>query len=297
MDAFCDSLWDGDVSHILGNLAPSGYWEKDRYYTHCPLHDDRDWSFCFDKGSRMWKCQSGCGDGDLVSLGVRLWSCGVDESVARIQALLGGHPRKVVRTYPYVNEQGTLLFEVVRYEPKGFSTRRPAKWMWTLDGTPRVLYRLPDVIAAKEVLVVEGEKDCETARSWGLVATSNPEGGGKWKAEYVQFFRNKKVLIVGDADETGRKHARQVAGSLVPVADAVKLIELSGAKDLTEWAEHGGTREALFDLFWSAPVLTAEDVAGWWTPESGVQLARCGEFLLEPRWFNVAPETHPNGKH
>jgi hypothetical protein len=287
VDTFPDSMWDGDISQILGSLAPDGFWQKDRYYAHCPLHQDKDWSFCYEKRSRAWRCQSGCGSGDVVALGVRLWGCGIEAALAKMEALLGGQPRKIVRTYPYVDADGTLLFEVVRYEPKGFCARRPHKWLWALDNTPRVLYRLPEVIVAKEILIVEGEKDCETARSWGLVATSNAEGGGRWKAEYVQFFRQKRVQIISDADETGRWHARQVAGSLVPVADSVKLIELVGAKDLTEWAEQGGTPEKLADLFRGAPVLTLDDVAGWWEPGGSMRLTRGGEFLLEAKWVTV----------
>ncbi len=291
MEGFCDSLWDGDVSQILGSMAPNGFWQRNSYYAHCPLHQDRDWSFSFEKGTRQWRCYSGCGEGDLVSLGVRLWNCGIDNALARMGDLLNGAPRKRIQTYSYVDETGQLLYEIIRYEPKAFSVRRPASWTWTLDDVPRVLYRLPDVLAAKELFILEGEKDCETARSWGLIATCNAEGGGRWKEDFIELFRNKTVRIVSDADETGRWHARQVAGSLVPVAAAVKMIELPGAKDLTEWAEHGGTSEELFTLFRNAPILTAADVVGWWNPHGTVQLTSRGGLLLEPMWLTFSIET------
>jgi hypothetical protein len=55
--------------------------------------------------------------------------------------------RREVKAYDYVSEAGELLFQVVRFEPKDFRQRRPDgrnRWVWNLDGTRRVLYRLPD---------------------------------------------------------------------------------------------------------------------------------------------------------
>ena len=292
LDAFPDAMFDGDISQILGSLAPGGFWQRDRYYAQCPLHQDRDWSFCYEKKNRNWRCQSGCGGGDIVAMAVRLWSCGFQAALDRMEGLLGGRAHQIVRSYPYVDADGRFLYEVLRYEPKAFCARRPNTWYWTLEDTPRVPYRLPEVIAANEILILEGEKDCETARTWGFVATTNAEGGGRWKGEFATYFRGKRIHIVSDADETGRGHARQVAGTLVPVAKSVKLVELIGAKDLTEWIERGGTREQLLELFANAHALTPEDVAGWWQPNPSLRLARGGESLLSAKWVTVPESTN-----
>ncbi len=47
-------------------------------------------------------------------------------------------PRKIVATYDYQDAHGRLIYQVVRYEPKGFSQRRPyheetGVWVWGLD--------------------------------------------------------------------------------------------------------------------------------------------------------------------
>lgn len=123
---------------------------------------------------------------------------------------------------------------MVRYEPKDFKQRRPngnGGWFWKLGDVRRVLFRLPEVIAANDVLICEGEKDCETARTLGLVATCNPGGAGKWKDQYSQPLSGKRVLLIQDADQPGRKHAQQVAESLHGKAMSVKVIEMPGAKD------------------------------------------------------------------
>ena len=90
------------------------------------------------------------------------------------------------------------------------------------------------MLTAKSVLVCEGEKDCETARALGIVATCNAGGAGKWREEYSEHLRGKQIAIIADADEPGRKHARQVADSLSGKAEFVKVLEFAQAKDLNE---------------------------------------------------------------
>jgi len=124
---------------------------------------------------------------------------------------------KIVTTYPYPDERGKVLYEVVRFDPKAFKQRKPdgcGGWLWNLNGVRRVLYNLPEVIQASDVLILEGEKDCETGRRLGFVATCNRSGACKWRAEYSEYLRHKRVVIIPDRDEAGRKHARDVARSL-----------------------------------------------------------------------------------
>jgi hypothetical protein len=215
-----------------------------------------------------------------------------------------GPAARIVATYNYEDETGTLLHQVVRYNPKDFRQRRPdgkGGWVWHLEcekcercecdpklpPARRVPYNLPSVLKAEDVLVLEGERDCETAKNLGLVATTNPGGAGKWRPEYSQFLRAKRVTIIADSDPAGVLHARDVARDSVGVAAAVKLIEaLPGrAKDLTEWVERGGTREQLQRIIAETPALTAADVAKWGDQArvaTGFTLTRLGDLLAKP---------------
>jgi putative DNA primase/helicase len=135
--------------------------------------------------------------------------------------------RTIEKTYPYLDEEGDLLFQQVRFDPKSFGFRRPAEsggWVWNMNGVRRVLYHLPEVIAADEVFIVEGEKDVESLRKWGLVATCNPGGAGKWTDEYSKVLKGKKVIILQDDDEPGRRHALDVARSVSRYAKEVRLV-------------------------------------------------------------------------
>ena len=67
----------------------------------------------------------------------------------------------------------------------------------------RVLYKLPEIVKAKSIFVVEGEKDVETSRKLVFAATCNPHGAGTWRPEYADDLRGKRVAIVADADDQG----------------------------------------------------------------------------------------------
>jgi DnaB-like helicase C terminal domain len=76
---------------------------------------------------------------------------------------------EIVATYDYTNENGQLVFQVVRYEPKTFKQRRPdgnGGWIWGLNGIERVLYNLPKVLQAQIIYVCFSE-DTEILTSAG----------------------------------------------------------------------------------------------------------------------------------
>ena len=189
---------------------------------------------------------------------------------------------RILAEYDYRDESGTLLYQVVRYEPKGFRQRRPNRvggWEWNLDGVRRVLYRLPELLGSESVLVCEGEKDCETAFTLGLVATCNPGGAEKWRKEYNDSLRGKSVAIIADADAKGRKHAQQVAASLAGKAKSVKVLELPQGKDLSEWVAAGGTRDTLLELIQSTPEWRHSSKA---PTNSGFSLTSLRDLMAEP---------------
>ncbi len=125
-------------------------------------------------------------------------------------------------------------------------------------------YRLPQLLRAETVFVVEGEKDVATLESLNLVATCNPGGSGKWLPSYNVHFKEKRVIILPDNDEPGRSHALDVAQHLYGVAATIKVIELPGLPikgDVSDWILAGGTAEKLATLVKDAPQ---------WEPEPSI---------------------------
>jgi hypothetical protein len=154
--------------------------------------------------------------------------------------------------YDYTDENDRVLFQILRFRPKAFRTRRPdghGGWIWGLTGIQPVLYRLPRVIAADTVLVMEGEKDVETADRLSLplhwAVTCNPFGACQWRDEYSSCLRNKAVYICPDTDKPGHDHLMQVGLSLIGKAREIRVVALpSTVKDLSEWIEGGADAEA-----------------------------------------------------
>jgi hypothetical protein len=232
----------------------------DCWSARCPAHEDQKASLSISErdGKILLHCHAGCSFEDVcraANIEVRdLFRDGSRKTRSASKTA-----KRIVTSYDYVDESGVLQYQVCRLEPKAFFQRRPdgkGGWIKNLEGVRPVLYCLPEVRSARKVLVVEGEKDVETVRSLGLVGTCNPGGAGKWRREYADTLEGKEIIIVPDADEPGRQHALRVAASLVSKARSVRLVELNGAKDLSEWHQRGGTREQLLDLIGGAPEWT-----------------------------------------
>jgi 5S rRNA maturation endonuclease (ribonuclease M5) len=185
--------------------------------------------------------------------------------------------RRQVATYNYTDEQGTLLYQVVRYVnadgSKTFKQRRPdgkGGSVWNLKGVRRVPYRLPELLSAVQsdaglILVVEGEKDVDRLRALSYPATCNPGGARKWRHDFADYFRGAlMVVVLADNDDEGRQHAQQVCTSLLRTVRTVKrhdFTDLPKGGDVSDWLDAGHTAEDLEALLTQAPSVTAEDTS------------------------------------
>lgn len=169
----------------------------------------------------------------------------------------------IVATYDYVDESGTVLFQVCRYEPKTFRQRRPdgkGGWTWSVKGLRQVPYHLPELLKAvsegRTIAIVEGEKDVDNLRRHGIAATCNAGGAGKWQREFIPYLRGADVVLIPDNDDSGRKHMDQVGDSLRFQAASVRVLELPGLGDkgdVSDWLAAGHTPGELSRLMAQAP--------------------------------------------
>jgi DNA primase len=162
----------------------------DGWKARCPAHDDKNPSLSISEsadGKILIHCHAGCTpDAVCAALGVKLSDlCGGNEHAANKR---NGSPGRIVATYPYHDKAGKVLFEVARYDPKDFRQRRPDAtapdgWTWNTKGIKKVLFRLPETLAAiasgEFIFVCEGEKDVLAMVQHGFSATTNPGGAGK----------------------------------------------------------------------------------------------------------------------
>lgn len=234
-----------------------------RWMALCPVHADKNPSLSISEkdGKILLHCFVGCAAKDIcLAAGIEM------NKLFERNSNCKASKRKIVATYDYTDGKGETLFQVVRYEPKDFRQRVPNEcggWTWNVRDVPSVLYRLPEILASSEIVLVEGEKDVESGRRLGLCATTSPGGANaSWLPEYSEVLRGKHVLIIADADAPGRKKARAIAVAIHGIAASVRSTEMPGAKDLTEWVEQGGTRDHLHSYVRALPEWKPELVDG-----------------------------------
>lgn len=196
--------------------------------------------------------------------------------------------RRVVERYDYVNAHGEPLFQVRRWEPKSFTQHgwTGKGWGRNLGGARQVPFRLPAVIEAvangETVWVAEGEKDVLALEAEGVVATCNPGGAGKWRAEFSETLRGADVRIVMDWDPKakgmkGQKHALDVARSLEGVARSVDMVRpAKGYKDASDHLAAGRTLDDLRGIN-EAGISVALASAGLDGPQAPPASAKAGE--------------------
>ncbi len=193
--------------------------------------------------------------------------CGVTHGENPTTAIARPEPsRTPVDLYDYRDESGRVLFQVIRYDPKSFSQRRPDEkggYINNLEGARRVLYRLPELRSSDlsyPIFVVEGEKDVEALVSLGkeFIATTNPGGAGHWRDEFSEHLATRTVVLLPDNDPEGKKHAFDVGKSLLRVGVSLKVLQLP-THDISDWVAAGGTAEQLWTLAAGATEMGSEE--------------------------------------
>jgi 5S rRNA maturation endonuclease (ribonuclease M5) len=220
---------------------------KEGYRGHCPIpgHKDTTPSFFVDLEHASWQCR-GCGkNGGLMDLEI----CMSQDASGRALSSSEAHTRvdrrlrslgmgktakgKLMRPadiiYPYVDEEGEVISEVVR--PMGDKSkmyqrqpdpRKPGRYIKNADGCRNVLYNLPAILEADTVIVVEGERDVEALTKLKLLdvtgyltaVTTNRNGAGSWMREHAETLKRKRVILCGDTNDAGVQHMVMVRASL-----------------------------------------------------------------------------------
>lgn len=227
----------------------------------CPAHDDRQPSLSISPGRDgriLCRCHGGCETSAIVAtLGL---------TMADLMPETPKTAPKVVKTYDYRDRDGTLRYQAVRMDPKGFFQRRPdgkGDWIRNMQGVARIPYRLPDLVGQEIVWIVEGEKDADRLHTLGLAATTNVGGAGKWAESYTKALTDCGaiwVIILPDQDEAGLEHAQTIAALSAKAGQTVTVLSLPDLPpkgDVSDWLDAGHTAADLQEL---------ADATALWTP-------------------------------
>ena len=244
----------------------------------------------------------------------------------------GGKPKRFNECktpHVYHNESGKEVYRIIRTDYTDESGK-PGKTFCPAyqDDTGKTIYReygvhypyqLPDVLQAKTLFIVEGEKCCDAVNAMGIknVIATTSQGGAKrgslWK-EFLRLFPSiaeKRIRIFPDNDEGGREYARTVAIAFLtanPLAD-VKIVELPGLPpkgDFCDWykvdiidegKDGAACVETLSALCKKADSIAPETIATWnqpaksesAMPESAITHRDTGVAILDSILAKIEP--------
>ena len=109
-------------------------------------------------------------------------------------------------------------------------------------------YNLPQIIKAKVVYFVEGEKCAEKIISTGNCATTLLTGcNSKWQPHFNKYFKGKEIIILPDNDVPGYKYAKKVKDNL-PFAKVKLLDDLEEKEDIYDWIQKGHSMAEIKDF-------------------------------------------------
>jgi DNA polymerase I-like protein with 3'-5' exonuclease and polymerase domains len=264
-----------NVAKAVGGTIES----KNNIVCCCPIHEASgthtpSFVLTINKESRiLFHCRSqNCDAKHFRAIHDHLVKCGLPKS------LIGSNTNAEIH-YDYLDPDGSYAWTKVRRVTRsGKKQFRCGVWhestkQWCAGrptGVP-LLYNLPTIASVltayptTPLLIVEGEKDVQTAGGFGLLATTNADGAGNWRAEDTQTLIRlgaRKVVVCPDNDGPGIEHGIDVARLFQQANIEVRWLELPelGAKeDLSDWAPKQLHPDALLqELIDAAPLFDAE---------------------------------------
>jgi putative DNA primase/helicase len=229
----------------------------------CPFHSDRAPSFSANSESGLWQCFAGCGSGNyeqflekLRGEGLGTSPTGVYEAVKSWSAI--GEPMIREAYYIYLSEDGKEHLRVNRFRTsngsKSFSQEyKDIAGGWQSGGTKKKLlpYRIQNWCASPYVVIVEGEKCVDALYGIGICATTFCGGSSGWRDHYANLFLGKRVVLLPDNDDPGRRFTGAVEGGLRARGVSTKNVSLTGlgdGDDVIDWIHAGNSVQALKEI-------------------------------------------------
>ena len=279
-------LDEDDVKHVLaseaflkvleeyGDLKPS----KDSWLMLCPFHDERNPSFStnFGSGIYIYHCFGCLKSGTSITFLKEKENLKYVEAIERLARKINYPLRKNGKTtassnqrsrvplpdkyyYTYQDAEGQPLFRMGKQltdTGKRFWSEvfvEPGQWRpGSIDQDKRPLFKLPAVLKAiaseETIYVVEGEKDVLAfEKKYGKVATTNPNGAGRWLEHHTETLVGaKKVVIIIDRDQVGLNHGLNIFADLK--RHGVNVFICSPVSSCNDISDHFNAGYGLKDL-------------------------------------------------
>jgi len=196
------------------------------------VHDGEGPNFTVDPKNGLSHCHSQCGQGwNILSLEAALSGKSTKEALADVLQIIGRNSSSVgqlgvsdwsmeiltkrireieekgklrhVTNYYYRGADGNLVWVKCRFVDengektfRSFAITKRGSWRTPRkEGVPPLLYRLPEVLAAEEEDLVNGEEAADAGARLGRVTTCLPTGECNWNPEFTKFLSGKIVNL------------------------------------------------------------------------------------------------------
>ena len=217
---------------ILSRLKGVKKVGPNTYRAYSPLRDEKEPSLYITEkpDGTILMCDHGGGDTKaiLAAIGLTMRILFPDGGSSGSEPKGSDPERKVAAIYQYLDKNGELVAEKVRYKNKTFFWRsKKPDGSYDYHKPKNVpLYNGTVLEKAEAVFLVEGEKDVDTLTKYGLPAVSLPNGA-HWENEYVAYFSDKVIIILPDNDDTGRDYAKAALKALKPTNYNTGIMQLN----------------------------------------------------------------------
>lgn len=260
----------------------------------CPFHNEKTPSFSIrfnsNKNKWQWKCFGGCdASGDVIDfimkhkgidyieakkyLGLSEEETEREKNFKRIENNINNYwvkekKFKFLGLFEYVDGNNNVLYYKAKLKDPGkknntaihYHIDEAGKIHLNKHGIPNYPYNFYNLSKAlddgKTVCIVEGEKDANTLRHMGFIASSFKGLNYDEKQNFNwNIFKDAKVLVFGDTGAAGEKYLNELKEYIfnnVNVKSYKEVFlrgikELGDNKDITDWIESGKTKQDLLD--------------------------------------------------
>ena len=255
------------ASHFTGAKRTG----RNSFQCKCPAHDDKKASLTIteEKGKLLLHCHADCKTEEvLAAVGLNFKDISDYQEPDWRKKLEYFYKKKIETVYDYKTEKGEYLYSKVRFEGKVIRNvtidYENDTFVSKIDKKKQTLYKLPEVIKAvktrKPIFIVEGEKDVETLRKLGYVATTSG-AVDTWNKKFAQYFIGANVVIMPDNDKPGEELKNKIIRDLRHYAHSIRCVKTSETLkgDVSDYIiKEKHTKEELEKLIRSAEPLYAE---------------------------------------
>jgi len=258
--------------------------EKGEILIHCPFHKDKHPSLGINLNNGIFHC-FGCN----VKGNARDWKELYVEKIMTIEVAEEFHKRllKAKNILKYLEKKrGINLITIKKFmlgwdaeritipifdqnknlaNIRKYSSTSKQKMISFAEGSGEArLYPIQNLSQKNYVLLCEGEMDCLLANQKKLNAITVTSGAGVWREKWNELFKNKKVYICFDNDETGRVGAKNIAKQLFDYTEFVKIIKLpitepKGADITNYFVDYGYSIQEFISLIKNTSVFKLEE--------------------------------------